>query len=299
MEQNKALDNIDNRGGFIRLLDAAEIEKTNPFDLMRRFLQVGVSVYADLICVPLSIKTNPTTSDIQQELDKGSIEFGLRGEFWFPGDPTDHESSSVIEKIYLESLKCVRLTSATQQIFAQSKGWVVVKPLIIYREDFCRLAPKEGLLLPINWEFVQIQPEMTPILSLKNIWLPPEYLQNNQKTISDQNRKTEPLEILRPDALDNLLIKIYEDLMKDRSEDERPISQQIWHQLGRELERNRNNRKYDKEKILKKWAEDSVLFWSKGKTMVPCRRKTMQNRIANLKKKGFLSKLPAGKLVSL
>ena len=108
MEQNKALDNIENREGFIRLLDAAEIEKTNPFDLMRRFLQIGVSVYADLICVPLPIKTNPTTSDIQQELDKGSIEFGLRGEFWFPGDPTDHESSSVIEKIYLESLKCVK-----------------------------------------------------------------------------------------------------------------------------------------------------------------------------------------------
>ena len=48
MEQNKALDNIENREGFIRLLDAAEIEKTNPFDLMRRFLQIGVSVYADL-----------------------------------------------------------------------------------------------------------------------------------------------------------------------------------------------------------------------------------------------------------
>jgi len=286
MEQNKALDNIDNRGGFIRLLDAAEIEKTNPFDLMRRFLQVGVSVYADLICVPLSIKTNPTTSDIQQELDKGSIEFGLRGEFWCPGDLTDHESSSVIEKIYLESLKCVRLTSATQQIFAQSKGWVVVKPLIIYREDFCRLAPKEGLLLPIDLEFVKIQTEMTPILSIKNIWLPPEYSQNNQKTISDQTRKSERPQSFRPDALNNLLIKIYKDLMKNPSADKRPITQQIWYQLGRELERT--NRKYDKEKILKKWADDSVLLWSEAKTMRRCSRNTMKNRISMLKKNGYI-----------
>ena len=286
MEQNKALDNIENRKGFIRLLDAAEIEKTNPFDLMRRFLQVGVSVYADLICVPLSIKTNPPTSDIQQELDKGSIEFGLRGEFWCPGDLTDHESSSVIEKIYLESLKCVRLTSATQQIFAQSKGWVVVKPLIIYREDFCRLAPKEGLLLPIDLEFVKIQTEMTPILSIKNIWLPPEYSQNNQKTISDQTRKSERPQSFRPDALNNLLIKIYKDLMKNPSADKRPITQQIWYQLGRELERT--NRKYDKEKILKKWADDSVLLWSEAKTMRRCSRNTMKNRISMLKKNGYI-----------
>ena len=286
MEQNKALDNIENRKGFIRLLDAAEIEKTNPFDLMRRFLQIGMPVYADLICVPLSIKTNPTTSDIQQELDKGNIEFGLRGEFWFPDDPTDHESSSIIEKIYLESLKCVRLTSATQQIFAQSKGWVVVKPLIIYREDFCRLAPKEGLLLPIDLEFVKIQTEMTPILSIKNIWLPPEYSQNNQKTISDQTRKSERPQSFRPDALHNLLIKIYKDLMKNPSEDKRPITQQIWYQLGRELERT--NRKYDKEKILKKWVDDSVLLWSEAKTMRRCSRNTMENRISMLKKNGYI-----------
>ena len=286
MEQNKALDNIDNRGGFIRLLDAAEIEKTNPFDLMRRFLQIGLSIYADLICVPLSIKTNPTTSDIQQELDKGNIEFGLRGEFWFPDDPTDHESSSVIEKIYLESLKCVRLTSATQQIFAQSKGWVVVKPLIIYREDFCRLAPKEGLLLPIDWEFVKIQTEMTPILSIKNIWLPPEYSQNNQKTISDQTRKSERHKSFQPDALHNLLIKIYKDLMKNRSEDEGPITQQIWYQLGRELKRT--NRKYDKEKILKNWADGSVLLWSDAKKMCRCSRSTMKNRISMLKTNGYI-----------
>jgi len=286
MEQNKALDNIENRKGFIRLLDAAEIEKTNPFDLMRRFLQIGMPVYADLICVPLSIKTNPTTSDIQQELDKGNIEFGLRGEFWFPDDPTDHESSSIIEKIYLESLKCVRLTSATQQIFAQSKGWVVVKPLIIYREDFCRLAPKEGLLLPIDLEFVKIQTEMTPILSQKNIWLPPEYSQNNQKTISDQTRKSERPQSFRPDALHNLLIKIYKDLMKNPSADKRPITQQIWYQLGRELERT--NRKYDKEKILKKWVDDSVLLWSEAKTMRRCSRNTMENRISMLKKNGYI-----------
>ena len=286
MEQNKALDNIENRKGFIRLLDAAEIEKTNPFDLMRRFLQVGVSVYADLICVPLSIKTNPTTSDIQQELDKGNIEFGLRGEFWFPDDPTDHESSSIIEKIYLESLKCVRLTSVTQEFFTQSKGWIVVKPLVIYREDFCRLTPKERLLLPIDLEFVKIQTEMTPILSIKNIWLPPEYSQNNQKTISDQTRKSERPQSFRPDALHNLLIKIYKDLMKNPSADKRPITQQIWYQLGRELERT--NRKYDKEKILKKWADDSVLLWSEAKTMRRCSRNTMKNRISMLKKNGYI-----------
>ena len=286
MEQNKALDNIENREGFIRLLDAAEIEKTNPFDLMRRFLQIGVSVYADLICVPLSIKTNPTTSDIQQELDKGSIEFGLRGEFWFPGDPTDHESSSVIEKIYLESLKCVRLTAETQEFFAQSKGWVVVKPLIICREDFCRLAPKAGRLLPINWEFVQIQTEMTPILSLKNIWLPPEYLQDNQKATCDQAKESELLESFRPDALHNLLIKIYKDLMKDRSGDESHIRHQVWRQLGRELERT--NRKYDKEKILKEWADGSVLLWSEAKTKRRCQRRTMDNRITALKNNGYI-----------
>jgi len=286
MEQNKALDNIENRKGFIRLLDAAEIEKTNPFDLMRRFLQIGMPVYADLICVPLSIKTNPTTSDIQQELDKGNIEFGLRGEFWFPDDPTDHESSSVIEKIYLEGLKCVRLTSVTQEFFTQSKGWIVVKPLIIYREDFCRLAPKEGLLLPIDLEFVKIQTEMTPILSIKNIWLPPEYSQNNQKTISDQTRKSERPQSFRPDALNNLLIKIYKDLMKNPSEDKRPITQQIWYQLGRELERT--NRKYDKEKILKNWADDSVLIWSDAKKMCRCSRNTMKNRISMLKKNGYI-----------
>lgn len=286
MEQNKALDNIENRKGFIRLLDAAEIEKTNPFDLMRRFLQIGMPVYADLICVPLSIKTNPTTSDIQQELDKGSIEFGLRGEFWFPDDPTDHESSSVIEKIYLEGLKCVRLTSVTQEFFTQSKEWIVVKPLIIYREDFCRLAPKEGLLLPIDLEFVKIQTEMTPILSIKNIWLPPEYSQNNQKTISDQTRKSERPQSFRPDALNNLLIKIYKDLMKNPSADKRPITQQIWYQLGRELERT--NRKYDKEKILKKWVDDSVLLWSEAKTMRRCSRNTMKNRISMLKKNGYI-----------
>ena len=44
----------------------------------------------------------------------------------------------------------------------------------------------------------------------------------------------------------------------------------------------------DKEKILKEWADGSVLLWSEAKTKRRCQRRTMDNRITALKNNGYI-----------
>ncbi len=258
-------------------------------------MRSGLPAYGNLVSVPLPSKLKPTASEIQEELDKGNIEIGIWGEVWQQSDLSDEGSSYITADIFLPKIELNHLSYRTLEMLLQSKGWIEVKPIIMSRNDFCRLVPKEVDTLAEDCEFVQIRPEMTPVLSLHNIWLPSEHSRKNQKTTSDQINKSVPLESFATDALDNLLIKIHSDLMKDRSDEENPINQQIWNALKREL--GRNKKKYDKENILKGWTNDSVLLWSKGKKMRRCELKTMRNRIAILRKKGLLSERPDGTTV--
>ena len=295
LQQNEVSRAVENYGDFVCLLDEAEDKKINPLSFLRRIMRSGLPVYGNLKSVPLPSKLKPTASEIQEELDKGNIEIGIWGEVWRQSDSSDEESSYITADIFLPKVELIRLPSSTLEMLLQSKGWIEVKPLIISRNDFCRLVPKEVDTLAEDCEFVQIRPEMTPILSLHNIWLPSENSRKNQKTTSDQINKSVSLESFATDALDNLLIKIHSDLMEDRSDEENPINQQIWNALKREL--GRNKRKYDKENILKELTGGSVLLWSETTIMRRCSLKTLKNRMAKIRKKGLLSERPAGTTV--
>ena len=110
-----------------------------------------------------------------------------------------------------------------------------------------------------------------------------EELKEEQKKFEDKSIKN--LNDKSSDELSKLLKNI---LQMEGGEGEDISANAIWYILQKELKRN--NRKYDKKGILIKFDMSSTssgkLYWVKGKNKseIPCSFRTLQNKLAKIRK---------------